>query len=78
MGLCSEWDQTVLLLSCRRNERVRNFLLLLRQSQLFEVFVRERLEMYATLPGGPECSGEPRSSAAVHVTGGSIQFGQSA
>jgi hypothetical protein len=33
--------------------------MLLRQSQLFEVFVRERLEMYATVEGGPELSGKP-------------------
>lgn len=32
--------------------------MLLRQSQLFEVFVRERLEMFAMLEGGPELSGE--------------------
>jgi hypothetical protein len=53
----------VLLLLCwhvsrRRNAKARNFLMLLRQSQLFEVFVRERLEMCATLEGGPELSGE--------------------
>lgn len=44
--------------ACRRNEKARNFLLLLRQSQLFEVFVRERLEMCAKVVGGPEFSGE--------------------
>jgi hypothetical protein len=45
--------------ACRRNEKARSFLMLLRQSQLFEVFVRERLEMYATVEGGPELSGKP-------------------
>jgi hypothetical protein len=48
MGVCA----------CRRNDKARNFLLLMRQSQLFEVFVRERLEMYATMEGGPELSSE--------------------
>jgi hypothetical protein len=42
----------------RRNDKARNLLLLLRHSQLFEVFVRERLEMCASVQGGPAFSGE--------------------
>jgi hypothetical protein len=42
----------------RRNDKARHFLLQLRQSQMFEVFVGERLEMFADIQGGPEFSGE--------------------
>jgi hypothetical protein len=47
----------VLCCVCRRNERARAFLSLLRQSQLYEVFIQERLQMAASCPGGPEASG---------------------
>lgn len=55
---CADFLLRCLLLPRRRNERARNFLALLRQSQLFEVFVRERLEMFATVQGGAAFSSE--------------------
>lgn len=43
---------------CRHNERARSFLGMLRQSQMYEVFIQERLKMLATVKGGPEFSGK--------------------
>ncbi|KAF8073214.1 DENND2B [Scenedesmus sp. PABB004] len=52
------FDHAGLVASHRHNERARAFLGLLRQSQLYEVWVQERLAMAASVPGGPECSDE--------------------
>jgi hypothetical protein len=52
---------------CRRNDRAWAFLLLLRQSQLYEVFIQERLQMTASSPGGPEYSGTCTSAVQQHL-----------
>jgi hypothetical protein len=46
------------MLCFRHNERARVFLGLLRQSQMYEVFVQERLALVGNTPGGPQQSGK--------------------
>ncbi|KAF6256297.1 AEX-3 domain-containing protein [Scenedesmus sp. NREL 46B-D3] len=53
------FDHSGMVASHRRNERAQAFLSLLRQSQLYEVFIQERLRMAAGSLGGPEMSGHP-------------------
>jgi len=48
----------VVMLCFRHNERARIFLGLLRQSQMYEVFVQERLALVGNTPGGPQQSGK--------------------
>jgi hypothetical protein len=59
--------ERLLCCGCRRNDRARAFLSLLRQSQLYEVFIQERLQMTASSPGGPEYSGTCTSAVQQHL-----------
>eukprot|EP00775_Hariotina_reticulata_P011069 gene11069-11225_t len=76
------FDHAGLVASHRHNERARVFLGLLRQSQMYEVFVQERLALMGSTTGGPERSGDPfeqlvssyldnrRDRISAHLTAG--------